>query len=56
MLGSFTHRHLVTLIEFLKEENAEHAEQLKAEPYDPSGQTIPLCLKLPFMAMEILCC
>jgi hypothetical protein len=52
----FTYEHLATLIEFLKEENPEHAELLKKCQYDPSGENIPLYLKLPFMAMEILCC
>ena len=55
-LCSFTYDHVATLIEFLKQENQEHAEELRAGKYDPSGETIPLYMKLPFMAMEILCC
>jgi hypothetical protein len=40
----------------LKSENKSHAELLKSTVYDPSGEEVPLCLKLPFAAMEILSC
>ena len=47
---------MAKLIGYLREENAGHAELLRSVRYDPSGEEIPLCMKLPFMAMEILSC
>jgi hypothetical protein len=37
LISSFTYSHLATLIEYLKEENQAHAEELKNIKYDPSG-------------------
>lgn len=44
------------LIGYLKSENKEHAELLKEAKFDPTGAEVPIYLKLPFMAMEILSC